>query len=304
MYDLAIFNILKEALLKKYQQAYPYWQQPIQEFKGKEIARLQDLLLEKAGGRISEKWFYTHIKPYENKKLPRVDVLDLLSQFVDCKDWADFVAKHPIKKQTTSKKSTSRILILGSLLFLSFLVFAFSFQGIFKNNYQVCFVDADLGTTLKNTAIELYILKEGESPIIGKADATGCYTFKKVGDEITFFVKAEHYKRDTFHRKLPQQIATEIIKLKIDDYAMMIHLFSTAKVEDWKKRRAQLDQMIAENAVIIQVANQSGIGMEMYNKKSFINKLTIPVSGLKNLKILEIEYDEEGKIEQLRFVQE
>lgn len=306
MHDLSIFQELKKALLEKFQEAYPYWQQPIQEFKGREISRLQDLLLEKVGGRISEKWFYTHIKPLENEKLPRIDVLDLLSQFVDYQDWRDFVEKHQKleKKQIGQQQKKVSLLMLSALLLISFFVFAFGFQGIFDQDYQVCFIDADLGTPLKNADIELHILKNGESPIIEKTNEEGCYIFKNPTGEISFFVKATYYQTDTFHRVMDKNLETEWLKLRADDYAMMIHLFSNAKIEDWKKRRAQLDQMIAEDAVIIQVSSQSGIGMEMYNKKEFINKLTIPVSGLKNLKILETEYNSEKQLQRLRFVQE
>ncbi|MEM6964690.1 MAG: hypothetical protein AAF573_08000, partial [Bacteroidota bacterium] len=62
MLEMEFFYQLKKELLTKYQESYPSWKRPIHDFKGREIANFQALLQEKVHSRISEKWFYTHIK--------------------------------------------------------------------------------------------------------------------------------------------------------------------------------------------------------------------------------------------------
>jgi hypothetical protein len=83
----------------------------------------------------------------------------------------------------------------------------------------------------------------------------------------------------------------------------MIHYFSNSKVNDWKKRREQLEDIIADSAYICQVFNHDMMGMELYNKDEFIDMLTIPASGLKNIEILEMLYRNE-KITAIRFMRD
>ncbi|MGK0366536.1 MAG: hypothetical protein ACI85O_003610 [Saprospiraceae bacterium] len=97
MNELECFYHLKKELLRGYQETYPEWKRPIQDFKGKEIANFQELLEEKVNSQISEKWFYTHLKPTRNEKLPRMDMLDLLSQFLGFSDWEKFKIEHQIE---------------------------------------------------------------------------------------------------------------------------------------------------------------------------------------------------------------
>jgi hypothetical protein len=81
----------------------------------------------------------------------------------------------------------------------------------------------------------------------------------------------------------------------------MIQYFSTSNVKDWLKRRENLSEMISDSAKIFQVLNKT-IGMEIYNKWEFINKLTLPTTGLRNIEIIDSKY-EDGKITHLRFTQ-
>ncbi len=89
MTELQYFTKLKAALLRKFCEVNPHWQGGLKDFGVREIARFQEMLQEETGGRVSEKWFYTHLKK-DQEKLPRVDVLDLLSQFVGSENWAGF----------------------------------------------------------------------------------------------------------------------------------------------------------------------------------------------------------------------
>ena len=71
---------------------------------------------------------------------------------------------------------------------------------------------------------------------------------------------------------------------------------------DWEARRDQLDRIISDNAMIYQLFMDETLGMEVYNKWEFINKITMPSKGLKNLEIIEMTFSEE-KISKLWFRQ-
>jgi hypothetical protein len=73
-------------------------------------------------------------------------------------------------------------------------------------------------------------------------------------------------------------------------------------VKDWQKRRNQLDRMISDSAMIYQVYNKADIGLELYNKWEFINKLTLPSSSLQGIEILDTKYQGD-KIILIRFRQ-
>jgi len=310
MQEMAGFNILKAQLLQKYREQYPGWEGSIHDFKGKQIANFQDLMLSEVGGRVSEKWFYTHIKPRENNKLPRIDTLDMLCTFLGYQDWEDFKYQHlppktkevevaPQVELVAEKKKIPYQLIglLGGLI----LLIAMSFLWLnASKDFEFCFVDADLNTPITDT-ISISILQANESPRNLQTDRNGCFQISDIKGPLVFIVKAPYYKVDTIRRQLKNRSPKEIIKLHLDDYALMIHLFSTGKMEDIQKRRRQLDGMFAAEAQIFQV-DQNHLGMELYNKEEFINKLTIPINSLKDIEVLDTKYDS-GKIISLRFRQ-
>ena len=69
----------------------------------------------------------------------------------------------------------------------------------------------------------------------------------------------------------------------------MIHYFSTANVSDWQKRRQLLDKIFADSARIFEVFNKGILGMELYDKWEFINKLTVPSQSLRQIEILDTD---------------
>jgi len=73
-------------------------------------------------------------------------------------------------------------------------------------------------------------------------------------------------------------------------------------VSDWKNRREKLDQVISDSAYICQVFNKGMMGMELYNKIEFIDLVTLPTRGLKNIQIIDMLYTDE-KITTIRFTQ-
>jgi len=312
MQEMDIFYNLKELLLLKYQESYPYWQKSIHDFKGREISNFQELLEKEVGSRISEKWFYTHIKPKQNQRLPRIDTLDMLSAFLGYKNWHNFVFQQQNKVDPVSTSSTprqpraastfSKKIVVLPIVLIGILMLLVAMLNANKGDYTFCFVDMDTEKPIKEP-IEIIELKENESPISRTINSEGCcISFKQKKGLLTFVVNSTYYRRDTFRRILPQQKDKEIIKLQTDDYALMIHLFSTSNLGDWQKRRRQLDKMMEDNAVIFQVSNLNR-GVAMYNKEEFIDKLTMPINSLKNIRILDTKYKKD-KILELRFIQE
>ena len=312
MLDLDFFYQLKKELLRKYQESYPLWKRSIHDFKGKEISNFQQLLQDQVHSRISEKWFYTHLKPTTNEKLPRLDMLDLLCRFLGYSDWDDFKIKtqptEPINpKIPATSPSLSSIFswqkfgfTIGCFVGLGLLWSAF-FREI-KNGHTFCFVDADTHEKILEHPIEIEIFKKEESPILKQANKKGCFKIDSKNKKITFAVRTPYYHSDTITRVLQTENHYETIPLKKDDYALMIHLFSNEKIKDWEKRRQQLSEIIADDAIIFQVENNnSSMGLDMLNKEEFIDRLTLPINSLKNIKIIETLYRED-QIYRLRFI--
>ena len=101
-----LFNLLKSAVAKTFLQNNSALE-AISEWKGEEILQFQEDLFDKVKAKVSEKWFYTYFKN-ETEKLPRIDMLNLLSNYVGFDNWNAFKAKHQIRK-FTRKGSLSNI---------------------------------------------------------------------------------------------------------------------------------------------------------------------------------------------------
>ena len=133
--------------------------------------------------------------------------------------------------------------------------------GFFDKNqtYEFCFIDADTKEAVKNSSIEIQILHNNQSPEIISCDTNACFKTDNNEKKITFIVKAQYYKSDTISRFLNKKNKQETIKLKQDDYALLIHVFSTSKITDWEKQRKKLDKMISDDAEIYQIDNSSAL---------------------------------------------
>ena len=153
---------------------------------------------------------------------------------------------------------------------------------------------------MKNKKIEVVLLNDGESPNYILADSNGCVDLKTKKRRISFVIKAPYFKIDTITRILTSKSRNEYVHLRANDYALMIHYFSTSDVKNWKKRRRQLDEMFTDNARIYHIFGKGEMGVEMYNKQEFINKLTTPVNSLRDIEIIETIYTG-NKISLLRF---
>lgn len=285
------------------QQSFPGINPSISEWKGQEIADFQNDLLHHANAHVSEKWFYNHVKTTQTT-LPRIDMLNILSKYAGYANWDDFRFNHADRSETPPPvKSANRLFILvPGIVLLLLLAFILLFRSCSSQDYKFRFYDADTKTPVTNSIIEVSVLRNGETPVSHLCNRDGSLILNTEKVNIRMVVKSPYYQTDTIFRLLDKFNRNEIIQLHPDNYAMMIHCFSTMNVKDWQKRRDQLNLMIADSAMIYQVYDKGTTGVELFNKWDFINKLTLPSTGLKNIDILDTKYQKD-KITLIRFRQ-
>lgn len=297
-----MFSLLQQEIAATMKQSYPGMNPVAAEWKGQEITDFQEDLLIKVNGRLSEKWFYTHIKS-SNPTLPRIDVLNLLSKYSGYSNWDDFKFKNPIAATPKSgTKTEDRVFIKIPLLLLFIMIVLLILFKLFNTqNYTFTFIDADTGEQIKNPNIQVDIYLRNESPVNYSCDQNGSLAIKTDQNKIKMVVRSPYYMADTVERILRKFNRNEQIRLHVDSYALMIRCFMQTDVKAWQKRREQLGKILGESALIYQVPDKNGeSGMDLFNKQEFIDKLTMPASGLKQIEILDTKYDQ-GQIVLLRF---
>lgn len=92
--DLLHFEQLKKDVQAQYLKEYTPSYDDISKWKGIDIIYFQEDLRKKAKGNISEKSFYTYFKNTPVTKLPRIDMLTLLSVYAGYTSWFDFKKQH------------------------------------------------------------------------------------------------------------------------------------------------------------------------------------------------------------------
>jgi hypothetical protein len=302
--DKQYFELLKTEIVRVMQQTNAGISSHIEDWKGQDITEFQDDLRQKVNTYFSEKWFYNHFKSFHTN-LPRIDSLNILSKYAGYMDWLEFKHKNRDKLvEVIEQKGSNRIFyLLPAIAVIVFVLIMTVIKTASITTYRFCFIDRDSKRPLTNSNLQVTLLPDNESPVRLQCDSGGCFTWRTGQQRIRFAVEAPYYFSDTIIRALSKARKTEEIQLKVNDYALMIHYFSNSKVDDWQRRRDQLDNIIADSAYICEVFNMGTVGMALYDKREFINKLTMPVRSLKNIRILNTEYLHD-KIVVLRFTQE
>ncbi len=294
------FERLKKKIAEEMKQSYPEIPGSVADWKGQNIIDFQDDLRIKLHENISEKWFYTHMKS-ESSKLPRIDILNFLSKYVGYRSWDEFkLLNKDLKEDQPTDKSNRLFYIIPFFTVIILLIFYLGSNLLYTQVYNFCFYDSYTKEQVNNGVIEVTVLSN-ESPVNYLCDSSGCFSIKTHEREINFIVETPYYLTDTIKRTLNKFNRTENIKLRPDDYALMIHYFSTSNVSDWLKRRENLDNMFNDSVKIFQVL-EGTVGMETFNKWEFINKLTLPTSSLRDIEIIDTQYGGD-KISRLRFKQ-
>jgi hypothetical protein len=332
--EIILFLQLRHQLAETFLKENVASSNDITKWKGRDITNFQESLLNKVKAQVSEKWFYTYCKNENPEKIPRIDILNILSEYVGRKDWASFVDEINRKENNDvslieNKKEERqteqmvelpnassgeikpknksffrrKIFVIGLITSLSLSLFVgilFLLEILpLKYHYEFCFIDSDRNKQI-NSALEITLLQEGESPIHYKSNEIGCFSVQLKENKIKLVVKSPYYKQDTLYRVIKSKYHNERVELKTDDYALMLYYFSHSKEEDWKRRRKELNKMIANNAIIYQVYGNESYGVDILSKEDFIDKLTLPTSSLKNLNIIETE-KKKNKIVKLKF---
>lgn len=105
--DLLHFEQLKQEVQAEYLKNHHPSFDDISKWKGIDIIYFQEDLRRKAKGNISEKSFYTYFKSNPTTKLPRIDMLNLLSMYVDYQSWYDFKRKNLFANEIISENESS-----------------------------------------------------------------------------------------------------------------------------------------------------------------------------------------------------
>ena len=138
MNPLNVFFQLKNDVLLTYQKQYPYFEGTWKTFSSQDIQNLIDLIAVQVKQTVSEKWIYTHLKSETNAKLPRKDMLDILSQLVGYSGWDEYVfkAKQNEIVVTAQPKKKRNVFLIGIVILALFLVGFLSYQIMNKEEIQ------------------------------------------------------------------------------------------------------------------------------------------------------------------------
>jgi len=293
--ELIYFQELKIEI-KKEAESKLNIRKELKDWSGADIQTFQIDLEEKCKSTVSEKWVYLHFKN-ESEKLPRIDVLNLLSKYCGFAHWDDF------RHQKTSHEKQEKVSKVPILLGASIIAFAMISALIWftsKPNKRVVILKDAYTQNPVSLADLRYRFGKNEPNMKEVNAAQGILEFNITGSD-TLKIDGPYYKSFSKYMINNKHEDTLIIKLYPDDYAMMLNYFSRTEQTDWQKRRDQLHKAIHEEAIIFQ-SHPKYDGIEILNKEEFIERLLLPINSLKNLEIQDIVY-KENQIYNLRFVQ-
>ena len=118
-------------------------------------------------------------------------------------------------------------------------------------------------------------------------------------------ISAPLYEKIEISRNLENASEIENISLKPDDYALMLHYYSTKdtdniSLEYIKMRQQKLNNLISDSALIYQVFDNEIYGVETLTKQKYIGLVTTPTKSLQNLKVIATKI-KNGKIVSIKF---
>jgi hypothetical protein len=304
MNPLDLFQNLKNNVLLVYKEHHPYFEGTWKTFSSQDIQNLIELIETKVKQTVSEKWIYTHLKPETNEKLPRKDMLDILSQLVGFSGWDEYVFKNKvavIEPNLYEKKSNkNKLTWLAGLLVIT-AISAFVFYNLIYEKDNVHSLEVkdsytndkinmdDIKAVIVNNNIEIPVEIINSELQIKTTDTA------KVIINSPFYEKKEIIVTNTHPH--PN------IVLEPNDYAMMLKGFMKSDIKDWQTRKEQLDKIFSDDLEVI-VMLKNNLGAEYFNKEEFSEKLIIPSASLKKMKVLEIKNEANKQINFIRIIQQ
>lgn len=301
MTELDFFQLLKQKVLLAYQKQFPYFQGNWKSFSSQDIQNLIESVEGKTRQSISEKWIYTHLKAETNSKLPRKDMLDILSQFSGFSGWDEFVFTNKEeavgKKESQSKKGKKHFIVIG-LLAVIIVAIVFLVYPRKKPTQKLQLKNEFTNDTIQAKEVKAYTIQDNKKVEIPIRNSEIEVAVKE--DNTKIVIQSPYYKKQEVKvNKASEKIE---ILLQPDDYAMMLKAFMKSDIKDWETRKMQLNKILSDNLEVI-VMLKNDLGAEYFNKNEFSEKLIIPTQSVKRMQILEIKNDNEGKIEFIRIKQ-
>jgi predicted DNA-binding transcriptional regulator AlpA len=300
MTDLEIFYQLKKSVLEHYQNSYPYFKGSWKNFSSQDILNLIDDIQLKTKQSVSEKWIYTHLKPDSNEKLPRKDMLDILSVYIGKSGWDElkFNFQNDVKfndLEVADKNSKNKFRI--GLVVVVILVVGFSIWKFASNNNQkIEFQNSFTKDSIAKNEVKAFVVEDSvekqidlESPILNL----------EKGSKVV--LKSPLYKPKEIIISTNEPVSR--VELSPNDYAMMLKAFMKSDIKDWQTRKEQLNKILSDNLEVM-IMLQNDLGAEYFNKDEFAQKVVIPSAALKKLKIVELKQEKDNKISFLRLTEE
>jgi hypothetical protein len=299
------FQELKKEVLLEYMRHYPYFQGTWKNFSSQDIQNLILLVEQNLKERVSEKWIYTHLKPETNDKLPRKDMLDILSRFVGYSGWDEFRVKDlsavelKADRKHTWKKRSIFILVLILLLITAGLTVYF--YPTDQKTHTLQLKDEFTKKNLKPEDVKIYQLEDNKKIPLEIRDQKVEVTVNK-GKSTKIIIESPYYKNQTVEINQPEQKQTEVL-MKPDDYAMMLKAFMLSDIKDWQTRKQQLDKILSDDVEVLLMLHDN-LGTEYLNKQEFSGKLIVPTDAVRKMKIVEVNNNKDNRINFIRIIQE
>lgn len=305
MNPLALFQNLKNDVLLVYKKQYPYFEGNWKTFSSQDILNLIDMIEANVKQTVSEKWIYTHLKPETNEKLPRKDMLDILSQLVGYSSWDEYVFKHKkdqvdsvIKEDNTPNKKRLfwALLIVGIVLLLVFIFYNSEYEK--DNVHSLEVKDLYTNDKINTDEIKAVIVNDSlEVPV----EIINSELQIKTKDSAKVIIKSPFYEKKEI--VITNNHPHPNIALEPNDYAMMLKAFMKSDIKDWQTRKQQLNKILSNELEVI-VMLKNNLGAEYFNKQEFSEKLIIPSQSLQKMKIVDVQNDENQQIKFIRIIQE
>ncbi|MDR6968922.1 hypothetical protein J2X31_002948 [Flavobacterium arsenatis] len=299
MNPLELFQLLKTDVLLAYKKHHPYFEGTWKTFSSQDILNLIDLIENKINQRVSEKWIYTHLKPEDNPKLPRKDMLDILSQLVGCSSWDEYVFKN--KKgvceeiEPIRKKPKTIIWIISGIILIGIATYSYC-QFNDTESKTITIKDAFTNKKISGNEIKATVVEEATEKPIEIVNSEIKISKKRT----KILLKSPYYKEKTIVINKDSQSE---ITLQPDDYAMMLKAFIKSDIKDWQTRKVQLQKILAEDVEVI-VVLKDNLGFEYFNKVEFSEKLIVPSASLKKMRLIDIQHNAKNEINFVRIIQE
>lgn len=298
MTDLEFFYQLKKSVLEQYQNSYPYFNGSWKSFSSQDILNLIDDIQLKTKQTVSEKWMYTHLKPETNQKLPRKDMLDILSVYVGKSGWDEYVFNGNIKENNNNnvKLGFSKKLVIWVLFFGVLIAGFFIWKFALKEEQILEFKNSFTKDSIAKEEVKAYVVEDAVEKQIDIQSPD-----LNLNKETKIVIKSPFY--------MPKEIVVvpneplARVELNPNDYAMMLKAFMKSDIKDWQTRKVQLQKILSDNLEVM-VMLPNNLGAEYFNKQEFSQKVILPSASLKKLKIVELKQENNNKISFLRLTTE